>query len=186
MLGSDTRSSLDGAPCAVAVAPHGYAQRAQALDTVGVGYDDSPESKAALELAKQIAAAHGAELLAREVVALPSYSYAGLMTPALGESIDLILEQENQHMRQLPDVEGDAVYGLAGEELAAFGDGLDLLVVGSRGYGPVRRMILGSTSSYLASHARCALLVLPRVAAAPATGADGGRSAAGAMAGTVA
>ena len=57
---------------------------------------------------------------------------------------------------------GRAVYGLAGEELAAFGDELDLLVVGSRGYGPVRRIVSGSTSSYLERHARCSLLVLPR------------------------
>jgi hypothetical protein len=55
------------------------------------------------------------------------------------------------------------VYGLAGEELAAFGDQLDLLVVGSRGYGPVKRLVLGSTSDHLERHARCSLLVLTRV-----------------------
>jgi hypothetical protein len=62
------------------------------------------------------------------------------------------------------DVEGRAVYGLAGEELAAFGDQVDLLVVGSRSYGPVKRLVLGSASDYLQRHARCSLLVLPRVA----------------------
>jgi nucleotide-binding universal stress UspA family protein len=51
-----------------------------------------------------------------------------------------------------------------GEELAAFGEELDLLVVGSRGYGPVKRLVIGSTSDYLERHARCSLLVLPRVA----------------------
>jgi nucleotide-binding universal stress UspA family protein len=59
-------------------------------------------------------------------------------------------------------VHGDAVYGLAGEELAAFGSRLDLLVVGSRGYGPVKRLVVGSTSDYLERHARCSLLVLVR------------------------
>ena len=49
-----------------------------------------------------------------------------------------------------------------GEELAAFGDGLDLLVVGSRSYGPVRRLVSGSTSDFLQRHARCSLLVLVR------------------------
>ena len=57
------------------------------------------------------------------------------------------------------------MYGLAGEELAAFGEHVDLLVVGSRGYGPVRRLVLGSTSEYLERHARCSLLVLPRAEA---------------------
>ena len=32
-----------------------------------------------------------------------------------------------------------------------FGDGVDLLIVGSRGYGPVKRLVLGSTSDYLAA-----------------------------------
>ena len=44
-------------------------------------------------------------------------------------------------MKELAGVDGRAVYGLAGEELAAFGDELDLLVVGSRGYGPLRRLV---------------------------------------------
>jgi len=40
--------------------------------------------------------------------------------------------------------------------------GLDLLVCGSRGYGPVRTVLLGSVSHALAHHARCPLMVLPR------------------------
>jgi nucleotide-binding universal stress UspA family protein len=70
-------------------------------------------------------------------------------------------------LEELPDVEGHAVYGIAGEELAAFGDQVDILVVGSRDYGPVKRLVLGSTSDYLERHARCALLVLPRRSTAP-------------------
>jgi nucleotide-binding universal stress UspA family protein len=59
-------------------------------------------------------------------------------------------------------VEGDVGYGQRGEELARFSEGLDLLLVGSRGYGPVGRLLNGSTSNYLSRHARCPLLVLPR------------------------
>ena len=65
-------------------------------------------------------------------------------------------------MRTLTGVEGRASYGLPGEDLAAFGDEVDLLIVGSRSYGPVRRLVYGSTSAYLERHARCSLLVLPR------------------------
>jgi nucleotide-binding universal stress UspA family protein len=67
-------------------------------------------------------------------------------------------------MKELPDVDAHAVYGLTGEELAAFGQEMDILIVGSRGYGPMRRLVLGSTSDYLERNARCSLLVLPRVA----------------------
>jgi nucleotide-binding universal stress UspA family protein len=38
----------------------------------------------------------------------------------------------------------------------------DLLVVGSRGYGPLGAVLLGSTSIPLARAARCPLLVTPR------------------------
>ncbi|HEV3318115.1 MAG TPA: universal stress protein [Solirubrobacteraceae bacterium] len=41
-------------------------------------------------------------------------------------------------------------------------------MVGSRGYGPVKRLVLGSTSDYLQRHARCPLVVLPRTTASPA------------------
>jgi len=39
------------------------------------------------------------------------------------------------------------------------------MIAGSRSYGPWRRLVLGSTSRYLARHARCSLLVIPRSAA---------------------
>ena len=41
---------------------------------------------------------------------------------------------------------------------------LDLLIVGSRDYGPIGRLVHGSTSQQLARMARCPLLVLTRSA----------------------
>jgi nucleotide-binding universal stress UspA family protein len=164
MLGDDTRAALNGSPCAVAVAPLGYAAKHATIAKIGVAYNDSPESAAALAAARELASANGASLYALEVVSIPSVAYAGLIPPAIGESIDVLLEQANARLSKLQGVEARAVYGLPGEELAAFGEEVDLLVVGSRGYGPVRRLVLGSTSEHLARHARCPLLVLPRAA----------------------
>ena len=48
LLGDDARASLDGAPCAVAIAPRGYADRPAPLVELGVGYDRSTESDHAL------------------------------------------------------------------------------------------------------------------------------------------
>src|SRR5271166_73013 len=48
LLGSDTRAAINGAPCAIAVAPAGFAEQARPFATIGVGYDGSPESVAAL------------------------------------------------------------------------------------------------------------------------------------------
>ncbi len=165
MLGDDTRAALNGAPCAVAIAPLGYAEHPTPIAKVGVAYNSSPESEAALAMARTLAAPTRATVHALEVVMIPTVAYTGIMPPAIGESIDLMTQEANSRMKELADVEGHAVYGLAGEELAAFGDQVDLLVVGSRGYGPVKRLVLGSTSDYLERHARCSLLVLPRVSA---------------------
>jgi nucleotide-binding universal stress UspA family protein len=49
---------------------------------------------------------------------------------------------------------------------------LDLLVVGSRSHGPVRRLLLGSTSTRLVREAACPLLVVPRSAEAEAADED--------------
>ncbi|HYM54275.1 MAG TPA: universal stress protein [Solirubrobacteraceae bacterium] len=173
MLGDDTRAALNGAPCAAAIAVRGYSEHPTPIARIGVGYDGSPESRAALAAARRLAEPTRAAVRALEVVSIPTYAYTGLMPPAIGESIDAMLKAASARMRALgDDVEGHAVYGLTGEELAAFGDEVDLLVVGSRSYGPVRRMMLGSTSDYLERHARCSLLVLPRLAV-EATGAGG-------------
>ncbi len=117
-----------------------------------------------LPTARELAARHRALVRALEVVAIPNYAFTGFGAPALGESIETMISEANERMAQLDGVDGHAVYGLTGEELAAFGDEVQLLVVGSRGYGPMKRLILGSTSDYLERHARCSLLVLPRSA----------------------
>jgi len=174
MLGDDTRTALNGAPCAVAVASRDYADHPFPIAKIGVGYDESRESVAALAKAKQLAANNGATVQALEVLSIPTYAYTGFVPPITGESIDEMLKEATARLSALEGVEGHAVYGLTGEELAAFGDSVDLLVVGSRNYGPVRRLVLGSTSDYLERHARCSLLVLPRVNQDADPGAAGG------------
>lgn len=165
MIGDDTRAALNGAPCAVAIAARGYAEHPTPIAKVGVGYNDSPESKNALLAARSVAEPTRASLHVLEVVSIPTYAYAGMVPPALGEGIESMIREANARLSKLPDVDGRAVYGLTGEELAAFSDEVDVLVVGSRSYGPLRRLVLGSTSDFLERHARCSLLVLPRIAA---------------------
>lgn len=54
------------------------------------------------------------------------------------------------------------MFGSPARELADEAEHLDLLVTGSRGYGPIRRLMLGSTSAKLVHHAPCPVLVLTR------------------------
>ncbi len=166
MLSDDTRAALNGAPCAVAIAAHGYAERHTQISKLGVAYNGSPESIAALAVARELAPA-GATVHALEVISLPPAAFGGLVAASGADYIDEMVTQAGGRLKELADVDGRAVYGIAGEELAAFGDELDLLVVGSRSYGPLRRLVSGSTSNYLERHGRCSLLVLPRAVTAP-------------------
>ena len=162
MLGDDTRAALNGAPCAVGVASLGYSEHPAPLAKIGVGYNRSPESEAALQLARELAASSRATVEALEVVSIQSFAYTGMIPPAIGDTMNAMLKEANSRLSELPDAHGHAVCGFTGEELAIFSADVDLLVVGSRSYGPMKRLMLGSTSNYLERHARCCLLVLPR------------------------
>jgi nucleotide-binding universal stress UspA family protein len=173
LVGDDTCASLNGASCAVAVAPRGYVAGSGGFATIGVGYDFSDESHAALAAARELAARDGSKIRALYVVSLPAWGYMAPMPGNWGEIVEEDRKSAADRVSSLEGVDASAVYGLPGEELAAFGGGVDLLVVGSRNYGPVRRLVLGSTSNALARHARCPLLVLPRTATvAEHSGAD--------------
>lgn len=165
MMGDDTRAALNGAPCAVAIASAGYVDEPTAMREIGVGYDGSPESEHALGLARELATECSAKVSAFEVVSLPRYLLRDGSTP-LDESIEDFVRDARERIRALGGVEPHAAYGHPGEELAMYSASLDLLIVGSRGYGPIGRMIHGSTSHQLARTARCPLLVLPRAARA--------------------
>lgn len=158
VLGNDTRASINGAPCAIAVAPLGYAEDAKPFASIGVGYDGSAESEAALQAAKLLAGRTRADVRAREIVSIP---YTGFVGP-IGTGLDEMIADAQRQMTSLAGVQGDARYGLTAEELAEFSAEVDLLIVGSRGYGPLRRVMLGSTSLNLQSRARGPLLILPR------------------------
>ena len=75
-----------------------------------------------------------------------------------------LVADQRQRVGELEGLQGDAIAGDPGEELAAFSAELDLLIAGSRSYGPLGRLFAGSTSNYLARHAHCPLLVLRRSA----------------------
>ena len=165
LMGDDTRAALNGTPCAVAIAPAGYASEPAVIREIGVGYDGSPESQHALELARRLADETGAKLSAFEAVSQPRQLFMGRSVP-IDESIEGIVNDARNRISAVGGVEAHAAYGHAAEELALYSASLDLLIVGCRGYGPIGRLIHGSTSQQLAHTARCALLVLPRGARA--------------------
>lgn len=161
MLGDDTRAALNGAPCAVATAPAGYAEQRHAIERVGVGYNDSPESEHALGVARKLARRLGASLAAFEAVSIPALVVMGGAAP-VWMSIDELVSEAQDHLSSLGGIEPHAAYGAAAEELSLFSASVDLLIVGSRSYGPVGRVVHSSTASRLTRSARCPLLLLTR------------------------
>jgi nucleotide-binding universal stress UspA family protein len=162
LLGDDTRDALNGAPCAIAIAPQGYAARGVHASEIGVGYNGSVESQHALEVARALAKEWAVKLSAFETVSLPSYMFAGGMA-LIEEPLDDLVAEARARLQAL-GVEGHAAYGRPSEELAVYSASLDLLVVGSRDFGPIGRLVHGSTTQQLARLARCPLLVLTRAA----------------------
>jgi nucleotide-binding universal stress UspA family protein len=165
LLGDDTRAALNGSPCAIAIAPAGYVAEPAAMREIGVGYDGSPESAHALRFARTLTQELGAKLSAFEAITLPSTALSTGPLP-FDEMVSTLIAGARDRIAALGDVEPHAAYGHPAEELAVYSASLDLLVVGSRGYGPIGRLIHGSTSQELARTARCPLLVLPRAARA--------------------
>lgn len=161
VLGDNALYALNGAPCAVAIAPGGFAGAPSAMREIGVGYDGSPESERALSVARELAAQSGARLSAFQAVAIPMPTFAAGPLP-LSDTISKFVDQARERIAALGGVEAHAAYGEAAEELAVYSASVDLLIVGSRGYGPLGRLIHRSTSRQVARSARCPLLVLPR------------------------
>lgn len=157
----DTRHALNGAPCPVAVAPAGFANEARPVEKIGVAYDGSPESGYALAFARQMSAELSATLAACEVIYFPARLYVGPAFPDRS-TVQQSLTEIRARIEDLGGVEPHARYGDPAEELSQFSESLDLLIVGSRGYGPLGRLVYGSTSQRLAHNARCPLLVLTR------------------------
>lgn len=164
LLGSAGRGLLHGAPCPVAVAPRGYARDGHGpFGLVALAYDGSPEAKLALGRARELAESHGAAVRVLTVVApttLPGpIGYAPVVPPRPEE----VLEEGMAALGPRLEVSGDLLSGPPAETLAGACEGdVDLLVVGSRRYGPVARVLLGSTTASLITMSPCPVMVVPR------------------------
>jgi len=168
--GDVAHGTLNGAEVPVAVAPRGFAQAAAGLHTVAIGFDGSAESRAALDLARRLAEPAGARIELRCVVPhvgsgwpfAPGYSRLEKDADKLHAEAEEIVATALQELG--PAATGKVVEGAIAPELTDLSRRVDLLVVGSRSYGPMRRHLLGSTSRKLMRSSLCPVLVIPRTA----------------------
>ena len=170
MLGSAAGSLLTGVPCALAVAPLGYADSPNRIEEIGVAVDGSGESWRALRAAASLARETGARLQIVTVAAPHHYALGGALSPYSPEEFERLKEREDERVLaeaqdRLPDgMEAGSVllHGNPAEALPEAARELDVLLLGSRGYGPLKGAVLGSVSAKLVASAPCPVLVVPR------------------------
>jgi nucleotide-binding universal stress UspA family protein len=176
LAGTTAERLLHGAPCPVAVAPSGFRdQEPHSIETVAVAYDGSKEAEAALMAATTVAAALGASLKVIEVLDLMMSGTPALMAgPGYIEAPRDVEARANRRLAELVaalpasvSAEGLVAVGDPEAMLAKQSESVDLMIAGSRGYGPHRAVLVGSVSGRLVRDAACPVLVVPRGIEAP-------------------
>jgi nucleotide-binding universal stress UspA family protein len=176
VLGSTAERLVHGAPCPIAVVPSGWAAAGE-VKTIGVAFVDSDEGREALRSANALARRMGATLRVITVVK-PRIVMYGETEPTTavrpGRGFDQVLGEHRveaeERARQIVDgmlghgvpTEVDAFVGDPADVLIDLSENIDLLVSGSRGYGPLRAVLLGSVSRRVIAEASCPVIVLPR------------------------
>lgn len=170
--GSVGERLLAGASCAVAVAPNGYAQQETApLERIGVGLDGEEESEAALRLANEVAVAIGGSLRLIAVAPILEELIPGRISSTVPGYARVVRDHLAGELKRAMATSSPAIEiaevlaeGDPAEVLCEQSSELDLLVVGSRGYGPLRRVFLGGVASKVIRGAACPVLITPRSA----------------------
>ena len=173
--GSTAERLMHGAPCPIAIVPHEW-EAGGGLNTIGVAYVDTDEGRQALRGAHALARRTGAKLRVLTAVkaGLSAYGATEATTPVqaakgitdmegeLRTQAENALRQQTDALGDGVPVETDAFVEDPADVLVRVSENLDLIVCGSRGYGPLRAVLLGGVSRRLAAEARCPVIVLPR------------------------
>lgn len=138
-----------------------------------VGIDGSEHSRDALEWAVREAALRHTPLTVLTVQqAVANYWTGSPVTypgdPELTEKAQQMAQEETDSVLKLvgeasrpPSVAVEAICGMPAEVLLHAADGADMIVVGSRGAGGFKRLLLGSVSTQVTHHANCPVVVIP-------------------------
>jgi nucleotide-binding universal stress UspA family protein len=165
--GNTDEHALHSAPCAVAVAPTGFADRGlRRVGRIAVGYDGSEAASAALDTAVDMALRSGAELTLIGVVEGQRIPYGGAAPATEFERVaeDRVADTLAEGLVRVPadvTVTTQLLHGDAGSRLLRVSSDFDLIVIGARANPPARRLFLGSASRRLFRSAACPVLALP-------------------------
>jgi nucleotide-binding universal stress UspA family protein len=170
LAGSVAEALLSGAPVPVAVAPGGYASATRPpVGVIGCAFDGSAEARHALRYAAELAPRLGADI---QIIGVHQPVTFGVSTSgtfgyrsandALREALQAKLDEARDQLDSGVGATTLLLEGPVAATLITQSPRLDLLVAGSRGYGPVRRVLVGSVSRALVREASCPVVVVPR------------------------
>lgn len=167
--GSTAERLLHGSPCPVAVVPRGYRSApAHRTGMIACAWDERPESEAALAAAEDLAHGLSASLRVVRVLEPEKRVYPSELGSRYGEVIENVretarraLDRRVSHLAGSLSGEGELHEGDAANELIAVSAQVDLLVIGSRGYGPLRAVLLGGVSGRVIRSAACPVIAIP-------------------------
>jgi nucleotide-binding universal stress UspA family protein len=131
-----------------------------------IGYDGSPQSEKAVELAFSLAECIDSTVLILAVARPPE--------PATSVELEAVLDDAREHYEEGfkkimekarahdLDVKTDMAVGHPGEQIIhrAEKDGIDLIILGRRGRSMISRMMLGSVSERVLRYAHCPVMVV--------------------------
>jgi nucleotide-binding universal stress UspA family protein len=180
LLGTTAERVIHSSSCPVAVVPNGYEMPEGGMKLIGAAYSPSDEGREALHAAASLARAAGVKL---RVITVLDPEHAGEgegrmaeqhdeLSPAVDEAARGRLGREQELRDAVAAVAGDldadidTLVNEPADGLVAASEQVDLLVMGSRGLGPKRAVVLGSVSRKVVDRAACPVLVLPRGASA--------------------
>jgi nucleotide-binding universal stress UspA family protein len=167
LLGSVSQEVLHHAPCPVAVV---HAAERALVSRVVVGVDGSPGASDALGWAFEEARLRSVPVHAvcayeepwtLAAAGLSSAEAAAEYRDALAEDAERIVDDVRTAAPDGVEVTGETVFSPVGHALVELA-GEDLLVVGSRGRGGFKSLLLGSVSRHCAAHARGVVVVVHR------------------------
>lgn len=164
LAGSVATQVAAHAPCSVAVV-HGPARTE---GPIVVGVDGSPESQGALDVAFSAADRTQVPVLAIHSYELPTFA-VDITSPVMAEVIDFCRNEAHDVLSEALDpwkakypnvpVTSECSSGTPGEILTEASKMASLLVVGSRGLGGFRGLMLGSVSHHVVNAAACPVIV---------------------------
>jgi nucleotide-binding universal stress UspA family protein len=170
--GTMAEAVIHAAPCAVAMVPAGYAEAAESrpLGLVTAAVDGGDETERVARVAGRIARRAGGSLRLVSVSDVP-FTHGPAFAGSMGYSSmkEVVKETVRETLERAAEAAGPGVEldirvgeGDVAEAVALHSEGADLLVIGSRGYGPLRRVVLGTASGKILRAATCPVLVVPR------------------------